>query len=65
MPIDQASRDLSIAEAAHRKNVSAKTIRRWIADGRLPAERVGPRLIRIHPEDLDAIGRRIPSGASR
>ena len=64
MPAEQAPHDLSIAEAARRKNVSGKTIRRWIAEGRLPAERVGPRLIRIRPEDLDAVGHRIPSAAS-
>lgn len=52
---------LTIKQAAQTKAVSTKTIRRWIADGLLPAERLGPRLIRIRPEDLDSVGRRIPS----
>ena len=56
--------DLTIAQAAQRKNVSPRTVRRWIATGILPAERVGPRLVRIRPQDLDHLGTRIPSAAS-
>ena len=52
---------LTVAEAARRQAVSTKTIRRWISSGVLPAERVGPKLIRIKPADLDAVGRRIPA----
>lgn len=63
---DIPQNDFSIAEAARHKNVSDKTIRRWIATGVLPAYRVGPRVVRIRPEDLDLenLGRRIPSAAS-
>lgn len=53
--------DFTIAEAARRKQVTPRTIRRWIAAGVLPAYRVGPKLIRIKPADLDAVGRRIPA----
>lgn len=52
---------LTIKEAAADLGVATKTIRRWISQGLLPAERVGPRLIRIRPDDLEALGRRIPS----
>jgi len=52
---------LTIKQAAASKAVSTKTIRRWIALGLLPAERLGPRLIRIRAADLEAVGRRIPA----
>lgn len=55
------SPDLTIPDAAARKRVSTRTIRRWISSGLLPAYRVGPTLIRIRPEDLDALGERIPA----
>lgn len=54
-------RDLSIQEAAQRRGVTTKTVRRWIALGLVPAYRVGPKLIRIREDDLEAIGRRIPA----
>ena len=31
------------------------TVRTWIADGRLPAYRVGPKMIRIKRSDVDAL----------
>lgn len=39
-------------EAADRCDVSYRTIRRWISDGRLTAYRVGPRLIKIDAAEL-------------
>lgn len=53
----------SVAGAAERLGVSVDTIRRRIADGTLPAERIGPRLIRIRIADLDALGTPIGPGA--
>lgn len=47
-----APRYVSLAQASQRCNLSARTLRRAIADGRLRAHRVG-RLIRIHVADLD------------
>ena len=47
--------DLSPAESAAYMGVNESTIRRWIKKGLLPAERVGPRLLRIKPVDLDAL----------
>lgn len=44
----------SIQAAAAHYGVSARTIRRWIAEGRLHAVRVGPKLLRV---DLDDTGR--------
>jgi excisionase family DNA binding protein len=46
---------LTIQQAADEINNSPKSIRRWIAQGRLRAVRVGPRAIRIDRADLDQL----------
>lgn len=50
-------RKLTIAEAARRVPCSQRTIRNWIAAGLLPADKVGPRMIRVDPRDLDRLAR--------
>lgn len=52
---------LSPQEAAAYVGTSSRTIRRWIASGRLPAKRFGPRTLRVHINDLDALGREVPT----
>lgn len=52
---------LSLPDAAELVGQSVKTLRRRIADGRLPAYRFGPRSIRVRLADLEACGHRIPS----
>jgi excisionase family DNA binding protein len=52
---------VSLAQAAEITEQSVKTVRRRIADGTIPAYRLGPRQIRIKLEDLQAALRRIPS----
>jgi excisionase family DNA binding protein len=47
---------ITIHDAAQRKNVSTLTIRRWITAGRIYAERLGPRLIRVDAASLDNLG---------
>lgn len=47
----------TVQDAADRKKVSRKTIRRWISEGRIDAERVGPRLIRVDLDSVDRLGR--------
>jgi excisionase family DNA binding protein len=42
----------TIKQTAEYFGVDVKTIRRWIAQGRLTAYRVGPRLIRIDRESI-------------
>jgi excisionase family DNA binding protein len=44
-------------EAADIKSLSLKTIRRYISQGLIEAERVGPRLIRVNLNSLDNLGR--------
>lgn len=45
----------SIRQGAEYLNVSEKTIRRYISQGRIKATRVGPRLIRIERDSLVAL----------
>lgn len=47
----------TIQQSADHYQVSTKTIRRWITDGRIEAKRVGPRLIRVDLNSLDTLGR--------
>lgn len=45
---------IGLQEAADYCDVSYRTVRRWIAAGRINAVRVGPRLIKVDAADLDA-----------
>lgn len=47
------------AEAAKYLGVHDRTIRRHIREGRLPAVRIGSRLLKIKREDLDALGKEV------
>ncbi|WP_280269183.1 helix-turn-helix domain-containing protein [Nocardia wallacei] len=51
-----STRLVSTQVAAERIGVTTKSIRNWVADGRLPAVRLG-RVIRIDLDDLDAFAR--------
>ena len=62
MPVAQQHYE-TIAEAAERLGVHPNTVRRHIAAGHLEAHRLGPRLIRLDPRQVDALLRRIPSAA--
>ena len=46
---------LSVGEAADTFGTSKSTIRNWIAQGKLPAVRIGERIIRIRLADLAAL----------
>jgi len=54
-------RTATIAVAAEYVPCSPKTIRRRIADGSLTGYRMGPRLIRVDLNELDALMRPIPT----
>lgn len=45
----------SLSAAAEYADVHPRTIRRYIAAGRLRAYRVGPRLLKVDLADLDAL----------
>ncbi len=49
----------TVPEAADMLHVSPATVWRWIAAGKLPAQRVGPRNIRIMESDIECMIRPI------
>ena len=55
---DRPRARLSSVEAAAFLNVSVNTLRRYVADGLLSNRRVGPRLLKYDPAELEAFTRR-------
>jgi excisionase family DNA binding protein len=51
----------SVAKAAEFADVSPRTIRRWISLGRLPGYRVGPRLLKVSLDDIEALAQQLPT----
>jgi excisionase family DNA binding protein len=51
---------MTLAAAAAYADVHPVTLRRWVAAGRLPAHRVGPRLLKFDRDELESIVRSIP-----
>lgn len=47
---------ITLREASERLKISEKSVRRWIADGRLKAVRIGPRMIRVDAASIVALG---------
>lgn len=45
----------TLQSAADRLAIDTRTLRRWIAAGRLEAYRTGPRLIRLDVDEVDAL----------
>lgn len=54
----------TIADAAARHGVHPRTIRRRIAEGSLTGYRFGPHLLRVSPDEVDALLRPIPTAGS-
>ena len=52
----------SLIDAAEYASVNPRTLRRRIADGTLTGYRMGPRLVRVDLNELDAWLRPIPAG---
>lgn|GEM_PF-935417 len=46
------SKKITIREAAETFAVSTRTIRRYIEDGRITAYRLGPKMIRLDPDEV-------------
>jgi excisionase family DNA binding protein len=53
----------SLKEAEIYAHIPRRTLRRWIAEGRLPADRIGPRQIQVDLNDVDRLRAPIPSAA--
>lgn len=56
---------VTLAEAAKYHHVSQHTLRRMIARGDITGYRLGPKLIRVDLDDLDALAHPIPNGTSK
>ena len=54
---------IGLQEAADRCGVSYRTFRRWISEGRINAVRVGPRLLKVSADDLEALFQPVGGGA--
>ena len=54
-PSGEAGPYLTIQEAAVRLRCSTKTVRRYVASGKLLAYRVGPTMLQIRSTDLDSM----------
>jgi excisionase family DNA binding protein len=52
---------VGLTAAAAYADVSTRTLRRYIAHGRLTGYRVGPRLVKIDLNELDELARPIPT----
>jgi excisionase family DNA binding protein len=63
--IPASRRLVGITQASKYADVHPITIRRWVAAGRVPAYRAGPRLLKIDLNELDAMLRPIPTATDR
>jgi excisionase family DNA binding protein len=54
---------IGLQEAADRCGMSYRTIRRYVADGRLNAVRIGPRLLKVDAAAVDSLMRPVGGGA--
>lgn len=63
MPEALRKKNMKLSDAAEWYGVSERTLRRRIAEGKLPAYRVGPRSIRVAAEDVEALATRIPTAS--
>jgi predicted DNA-binding transcriptional regulator YafY len=52
---------VGLAAAAAHADVSTRTLRRYISQGRLTGYRVGPRLIQIDLNEIDSLATPIPN----
>lgn len=50
----------SLGEAAEILGVTDRTLRNYIARGKLPAYRIGARIVRVRRTDLESLFHRIP-----
>lgn len=57
--MSERARYLSQDEAADRLDVSRRTIQRYIAADKLPAYKVGEKLVKLRETDVDAFARRV------
>ena len=56
-PRETPARSLSPEDVALELGIHRETVYRWIRAGRLAAARIGPRLWRVSPDDLERFKR--------
>lgn len=58
---------ITVADVVREYGIGERTCRRWIAEGRLTAYRIGPRLIRLDADQVadQLLGQQVGSGDSR
>lgn len=60
-PTGVRRRLVSLAEAAAHADVSTRTLRRYIGQGRLTGYRIGPRLLKVDLNEVERLARPIPT----
>lgn len=58
---EAAPRWASFPEACAYAHLPPNTLRRYISEGRLPAYRIGPRLLQVNLDDVDRLRRLVPT----
>ena len=61
VPDDDRPRYAPLAQAAEYAGVPPSTLRDWIRRGEIRGYRMGPRLIQVDLDDVDALRRPIPA----
>jgi excisionase family DNA binding protein len=60
-PVQPSNQFESVEAAARRLGVSSRTVRRMISRGEITGYRVGKRLLRVYPADVESAVHRIPT----
>lgn len=58
-----SEKPVSLKEAADRLGVAVITARRYVSSGELPAVRVGKKLLKVRPADIEAFMTPVGGGA--
>ena len=61
LSVDASDQWMTQRDVARTCHVTVITVRTWIADGRLPAYRLGPKMIRIKRSDVNALLSPLPT----
>ncbi|WP_428844651.1 helix-turn-helix domain-containing protein [Mycolicibacterium hodleri] len=57
--VDSPACLISTIEAAKRLGVSPSALRSYVADGLIPCRRVGPKLLKFDPREVEQFARRV------
>ncbi len=54
-----------LKDAAEYAGIKPRTLRDWVRKGRVPADRIGPRLLQVDLNEIDRLRRRVPAAQPR